>query len=124
MRKFSVVRWTRRRVPRRSGRRETMLSPMRCGLAAVVWLGASATASWAQLLVSANDGKVVLNNGVIERSSGGKDSVTIIDIGEGSPRILAELDVPNSVKSPPSNVAISPDGSTVLVAAIRTYEGD
>jgi len=101
-----------------------MRSAMRCGLAAVLCLSGSATASWAQLLVSANDGKVALNNGVIEHVAGGKDSVTIIDIGEGSPRIVGELPVANSVKSPPSNVAISPDGSTALIAAIRTYEGD
>jgi DNA-binding beta-propeller fold protein YncE len=75
-------------------------------------------------MVSANDGKVALNDGVIEYVRGGKDSVTVIDLREDHPKIVAELEVPNSVISPPSNVAISPDGSIILVASARKYEGD
>lgn len=93
-------------------------------LAAALSLFASTATSCAQLLVSANDGKVVLHDGVIDQVKDGKDTVLIMDIAERTPRVLAELPVPNSVKSPPSNVAISPDKSSVLIAAVRKYAGD
>ena len=100
-----------------------MWSIVIAGLAALS-LFASTAISSAQLLVSANDGKVVLNDGVIEHVKDGKDTIVIVDIAEGTPRVLADLAVPNSVKSPPSNVAISPDKSSVLIAAVRKYAGD
>jgi DNA-binding beta-propeller fold protein YncE len=90
----------------------------------VAWFAVLSTTCWAQLLVSANDGKVVLNNGVVEYVRHGKDSVTVIDIRDGAPKIVAELEAPSSVLCPPSNVAISPDRNTVLVASARKYEGD
>jgi DNA-binding beta-propeller fold protein YncE len=100
-----------------------MRSTMKTALT-VAWFAALSTTCWAQLLVSANDGKVVLNNGVVEYVRDGKDSVTVIDIRDGEPKIVAELGAPSSVLCPPSNVAISPDRNTVLVASARKYQGD
>ena len=45
------------------------------------------------------------------------DTVTIIEIGKGQPRILAELPVPNSIVGPPQNVALSPDGALAFVTS-------
>jgi DNA-binding beta-propeller fold protein YncE len=101
-----------------------MWSTMKTALTLVAWIAALSTTCPAQLLVSANDGKVVLNNGVVEYVRDGKDSVTVIDIRDGDPKIVAELEAPSSVLCPPSNVAISPDRNTVLVASARKYEGD
>jgi DNA-binding beta-propeller fold protein YncE len=101
-----------------------MWSTMKTALALALWIAALSTACPAQLLVSANDGKVVLNNGVVEYVRDGKDTVTVIDIRHGDPRMVAELEVPSSVLCPPSNVAISPDRNMVLVASARKYQGD
>jgi DNA-binding beta-propeller fold protein YncE len=98
--------------------------PLRMALVAAAGCIAMSAASAAQLLVSANDGKVLLQDGVVRHVGGRHDTVTVIDIGGESPKILAELAVPNSVLGPPSNVAISPDGSLVLVTSARIYDGD
>ena len=45
------------------------------------------------------------------------DTVTIIEIAKGQPRILAELPVPNSIVGPPQNVALSPDGALAFVTS-------
>jgi DNA-binding beta-propeller fold protein YncE len=100
-----------------------MWSVMKTALTLAASVAALSTTCPAQLLVSANDGKVVLNNGVVEYVRDGKDSVTVIDIGDGD-KIVAEVETPSSVLCPPSNVAISPDRNTVLVASARKYQGD
>lgn len=72
----------------------------------------------AQLVVSANDAKVVLVDGVqtvVPKPPG--DTVTILDFGVTPPRVVAELAVPVSLVGPPSSVAITPDGSLALVTA-------
>jgi DNA-binding beta-propeller fold protein YncE len=43
------------------------------------------------------------------------DTVSFIDMGSSPPKVLAELNVPNSVVGPPSNVAVSPKEDLVLV---------
>lgn len=86
-------------------------------LAAVLVAG-SAVAAYAQLAVSANDAKVKLVNGKTEVvKSPPPDTVSIIDLRASPPKVLAELDVPNSVVGPPSNVAVSPKEDIVLVAS-------
>ncbi len=44
------------------------------------------------------------------------DTVTIIDLRTTPPKVLAEIDVPNSVVGPPTNVAISPKEDIALVS--------
>lgn len=72
----------------------------------------------AQIVVSANDAKVVLVDGVqtVVRNPA-PDTVTIFDFSVTPPRVRAELPVPTSVIGPPSSVAITPDGSLALVTA-------
>jgi DNA-binding beta-propeller fold protein YncE len=72
----------------------------------------------AQIAVSANDGKVVLVNGVTTPATNpGPDTVTILDTSVSPPRIIGEVKVPTSVTGPPHSVAISPDRSLALVTA-------
>ena len=72
----------------------------------------------AQIAVSANDGDVELVNGVnTPRSNPVPDTVTILDTSVTPPRVVGEVQVPNSVLGPPHNIAIAPDGSIALVAS-------
>jgi DNA-binding beta-propeller fold protein YncE len=71
-----------------------------------------------QLLLSTNDNKVVLVNGVATVvKSPPPDTLTVIDIKSWPPKVVAELDVPGSVVGPPFSVAVSPDESLALVTA-------
>lgn len=85
-------------------------------LAAVLVAGSTA-AAYAQLAVSANDAKVKLVNGKTEVvANPPPDTISIIDLRASPPKVLAEVEVPNSVVGPPSNVAVSPKEEFVLVA--------
>jgi DNA-binding beta-propeller fold protein YncE len=83
---------------------------------AAVLLAAAPTA--AQVIISANDGKAVLVDGVnTVPIPTAPDTVTIFDASVTPMRVVAELLVPNSVLGPPQNVAISPDGALAVVAS-------
>lgn len=70
---------------------------------------AAAGAASAQVAVSANDAKVKLVAGKIEVvKSPAPDTVTFIDLRANPPKVLAEIEAPNSVVGPPSNVAVTP----------------
>jgi len=72
----------------------------------------------AQIAVSSNDGKVVLNNGIVNVPSNPvDDTVTVINLGVSPPKVIAEFNAPSSVTGPPQNVAVAPDESFALVAA-------
>lgn len=86
-------------------------------MAALVALAVHAPAR-AQLVISANDGKAVLVNGVnVVPAPPTPDTVTILDAGVTPPRVVSELRVPNSVIGPPQNVAIAPDGSIAVITS-------
>src|SRR6187402_2836707 len=79
-------------------------------------LVALAGSAHAELAVSANDGKMVLEDGVAKvRQQPVPDSVAVIELSGGAPRIVAELPVPASVVGPPSSVAVASDESFALV---------
>lgn len=70
----------------------------------------------AEIAVSANDGKAVLENGVtLVRKEPLPDTISIIEMSGPSPSIIAEIPVPASVVGPPPSVAIAPDESFALV---------
>jgi DNA-binding beta-propeller fold protein YncE len=72
----------------------------------------------AELVLSANDGKAVLVDGVnTVPANPAPDSVTVIDFAASPPKVLAEIPVPASVVGPPSSVAIARDESYALVTA-------
>jgi len=85
---------------------------------AIAVLPLSAINSAAQIAVSSNDGKVVLNNGTVNVPANPvDDTVTVINLGVSPPKVIAELKAPSSVTGPPQNVAVAPDESFALVAA-------
>ena len=59
-------------------------------------------AASAQLAMSANDGKVRLDNGVVKNVANNPDTVAIIDLGARPPRLIHEIEVPSSIVGPPS----------------------
>ena len=65
------------------------------------------------------DNKVVFgDDGGLQFMAPGTDSVAIVDIGTdpANPRVVASLPLMNSVVGPPTNLAISPDGTLAIVA--------
>lgn len=77
-----------------------------------------ADAASAQIAVSANDGKVKLNNGKVDVvKTPPADTITVIDLGANPPKVLSEIDVPNSVVGPPLNVAITPKQEIALISS-------
>ena len=72
----------------------------------------------AQIVVSANESKVRLVDGVATPvPNPPPDTITIIDLGASPPKILGEIPVPTSVVGPPESVAIAGDESFALVTA-------
>jgi len=66
-------------------------------LAAIVVL-AAAPAAQAQLAVTSNDNKVMLDNGTVKIvQNPAPDTVTILDLKASPPRVVAEIAVPGSV---------------------------
>lgn len=79
---------------------------------------AMAVPATAQIMISANDGKGVLVNGVnTVPDTPEADNVTIYDLGSTPPKLLAEIKMPTSLVGPPSSVAIAHDKSFALVTA-------
>jgi DNA-binding beta-propeller fold protein YncE len=79
---------------------------------------ALATAAHAQLAVTSNDNKVMLDNGtakVVQNPA--PDTVTVLDLKVSPPRVLAEIPAPGSVVGPPFSVALTPDESLALVGS-------
>ena len=72
----------------------------------------------AQLAVSSNDNKVMLDNGVSKVvPNAPPDTISIIDLAVSPPRVVAEIAVPGSVVGPPFSVAVAPDESIALVTS-------
>jgi DNA-binding beta-propeller fold protein YncE len=72
-----------------------------------------------ELVLVANDEKASFNAaGVLMAGPGGRDTVSIVDIGTDplAPRILVSLPLMNSVIGPPVNLAITPDETLAIVA--------
>jgi len=65
------------------------------------------------------DNKVVFgDDGSLQLRPPGTDLVAVVDIGTDpeNPRIVAKLPLMNSVVGPPTNLAITPDGTLAIVA--------
>jgi DNA-binding beta-propeller fold protein YncE len=84
-------------------------------LAAVLAL---ATAAFAELAVTSNDNKVMLDNGTVKIvQNPAPDTMTIIDLKASPPRVVAEIAAPGSVVGPPLSVALTPDEGLALVGS-------
>jgi hypothetical protein len=88
------------------------------GATALAALISASSGAVAELVLSANDGKAVLVDGVnTVPANPAPDSVTVIDLAATPPKVVAEIPVPASVVGPPSSVAIARDESYALVTA-------
>jgi len=86
--------------------------------ALLIAISSSPTRVSAQIVLSVNDSKVVLVDGVQTTvRNPPADTVTIIDLGVSPPKVLGEVKAPGSVVGPPQSVAIAPDRSIALVTA-------
>jgi DNA-binding beta-propeller fold protein YncE len=94
----------------------TRLCRVASTVAASAVAGLASFAVHAEILVTANDGKMVLENGnAVVRKQPLPDTVSVIDFTDGALKLLAEVPAPASVVGPPPSVAIAPDGSFALV---------
>jgi DNA-binding beta-propeller fold protein YncE len=74
--------------------------------------------SYAQFVVSANDNKVKLENGVLSiLPNAVPDTVSIIDLNSKTPTLVSEIDVPSSVIGPPGSVAVRWDERYAIVTS-------
>ncbi|MCK1387942.1 beta-propeller fold lactonase family protein [Bradyrhizobium sp. 21] len=87
-----------------------------CALIATSLAGLANFAAHAEIVVTANDGKMVLENGnAVVRKQPLPDTVSVIDFTDGALKLLGEVPAPASVVGPPPSVAIAPDGAFALV---------
>jgi len=87
------------------------------GAAALVFLPFLLGAAFAQIAISANDGKAGIDDGKnIVNQNPHPDYITIFDLGQKPPKVIGEvMNVPSSVVGPPQSVAIAHDGSFAIV---------
>lgn len=108
------------------------MKPVRLSIAVAIVAALTACAQMGttpgkrELMVVANDEKVVFDNGVPVFKAPGKDSVSIVDIGTDplAPRIVVTLPLMNSIFGPPVNLAITPDERLALVANSMIWQQD
>ncbi len=91
---------------------------MRVLLAGLLAASALTGPARADIALSSNDAHTVLNNGAQVAAAGAPaDTLSVIDMKESPPKVLATLDVPGSVVGPPMAVAIARDESFAIVAS-------
>jgi DNA-binding beta-propeller fold protein YncE len=84
---------------------------------AALVLAASLPAA-AEIVVSGNDNKRALVDGVNTVVRDPKpDTIAVIDLAGGEPRVVGELAVPHSVIGPPNSIALSPDERLALATS-------
>jgi len=82
--------------------------------------------AFAQIAISVNDNKVMLDNGTMKVvPNAPPDTLTVIDLNSTPPRVVTEIAVPGSVVGPPFSVAITPDeGLALATAAMKVDPND
>ena len=83
---------------------------------------ALAAGAEAQIAVSANDGKMRLDNGKVSIVKDGPETVTLIDISSTPPKAIAEIKAPTSLVGPPTSVAVSPNEEIALVTSAQKID--
>jgi DNA-binding beta-propeller fold protein YncE len=85
-------------------------------------------AAEAQIIIAGNDEKVWWDDsGKVLHQAPGKDTISFIDIkNRTAPKIIASLQLENSIFGPPTNLAVHPSGEIALVAnsVTQTKDGD
>jgi DNA-binding beta-propeller fold protein YncE len=87
------------------------------GAAALAGAIGLATGAQAQIIISGNDEKATYTDaGQMIVGPPGKDTLSIIDIGNrANPRILATLQLINTLVGPPTNLAVTPDQTMAIL---------
>jgi DNA-binding beta-propeller fold protein YncE len=71
----------------------------------------------AQRMISGNENKLDLTSGAARGVANPRpDNLTLLDFATFPPRVTTLDNVPNTVIGPPSNIAMTPDGSLALIA--------
>jgi DNA-binding beta-propeller fold protein YncE len=90
-----------------------------CGAAFALCAGSAS----AQLALSGNDNKQVLENGTVRiLPNAAPDNIAILDISATPPRIVATVQAPHSVVGPPLSVAITPDERLGLATSAQRID--
>jgi DNA-binding beta-propeller fold protein YncE len=101
------------------------MNQMRCiSGAAAAALAVVPLLAGAEIMIVGNDQKVSWDDaGQQVFSAPGEDSISIVDIGTdpASPKILANLDLMNSIFGPPTNLAITPDETLALATNAMSW---
>ena len=108
-------------TPTRNASRNSGTAALFSALLAVS-IGALGTGAAAQIAVSANDGKMRLDNGTVSIVKDGAETVTLIDLSANPPKAIAEIKAPTSIVGPPSSVAVSPNEEIALVTAAQKID--
>ena len=90
-------------------------------IAAFASLALLATPAAADLAISVQDSKALLDNGVAKTNPkpDTKDHVVIFDMASNPPKVVAKIEVPTTVVGPPVSAAISRDESLALVTSAQ-----
>ncbi len=92
-------------------------------LAAICAASLAAHPALAQLALSGNDNKAVSQGGTVRVvPNPPADNVTILDLGQHPPRVVATVQAPHSVVGPPTSVALTPDERLGLVASAQKVD--
>lgn len=92
--------------------------PVLAVLGLAILIGGAPRGAGAQIALSANDNKLVIENGRTRTvRDPAPDTLSVIDLGANPPVVRAEITVPASVVGPPTSVAITPDERLALVTA-------
>jgi DNA-binding beta-propeller fold protein YncE len=98
-------------------RRRAALTPCVAAMA-VFLLALPSRPAAAEILLSANDNKMILVDGrMLSRSMPAPDTVSLIRLDRGKAEVIATIDVPTSVLGPPFSIALTPDERLALVTA-------
>lgn len=94
-----------------------------CGAALGPVLAMCIGTASAQIALSGNDNKQVLENGTVRTlPNPAPDNVTVLDLSATPPRIVATVAAPHSVVGPPLSVAITPDERLGLAASAQKID--
>jgi DNA-binding beta-propeller fold protein YncE len=92
-------------------------------LAGTVLALALAAGASAEIIVSGNDNKRALVNGVNTVVSNPQpDTVAVFNLANGEPRLVGEVQVPHSVIGPPNSIAVTPDESLALATSAEKID--
>lgn len=92
-------------------------------VAGLLLAGVLPALTFAQFIITGNDNKALVVDGKLVIRPEGRQSVSLIDISGRTPMVKVSLPILNSIFGPPTNLAISPDGTLALVAeAVKLNE--